>query len=422
MEKETKKRRLIYHIDVNSAYLSWSAVNLLKKGYKIDLRDVPSVVGGNEQIRHGIVLAASIPAKKLGIKTGDTLYSARKKCSNLVVIPPDYTLFKNCSNAMVKILSEYTPHIQRFSCDECFLDLKGMDYFYKDPIELAERIQNRIKDELGFTVNVGISSNKLLAKVASDFSKPNKIHTLYPNEIESKMWPLPVGELFGVGQKTLYKLNLLGIKTIGDLAKYDVNILKQKLKSYGVQIWNYANGIDNSEVIARSSDSIKGMGNSTTTHFYITKRDEAHMVITSLCESVSTRLRKQDKFCEVISVHYKTDSFFTRRKQRKLQNRTQCSFDIKKEAMRLFDELWENEAIRQIGVHVTGLSSGDEVQLSLFDKPEDEKKSNLDKVIDGIRDKYGKSSIGTAQFINAPVGQFSGGVGDDDYPMMNSLL
>lgn len=417
------KSRLIFHIDVNSAYLSWTAVDLIRKGKNMDLRDIPSVIGGNEKERHGIVLAASIPAKKLGITTGETLYSARKKCKNLVVVPPNYELFKHSSNAMVNILSEYTPHIQRFSCDECFLDFKGMDYFYKDPFELASRIQNRIYEELGFTVNVGISSNKLLSKVASDFSKPNKIHTLYPDEIESKMWPLPVGELFGVGKKTLQKLNLLNIKTIGDLANCDVNILKQKLKSYGVQIWNYANGIDNSEVVGPSP--LKGMGSSTTTHFDITTTEQAHLVINSLCENISTRLRKHERTCDVICVHYKTDSFFTRRKQRKLNYNTQNTVDIKKEALRLFDELWEYEPIRQIGVQITGLADENEVQLSFFDSKDNEKKAALDKTIDSIREKFGKSAIGTAQFINAPIGQFSGGTAglcDDEYPMMNSIL
>lgn len=416
------ENRLIFHIDVNSAYLSWTAADLLNKGHKLDLRTVPSVIGGNEENRHGIVLAKSIPAKQYKINTGETLFSARIKCKDLVVVPPQYDLFMRCSNAMVNLLKEYTPHIQRFSCDECFLDFTNMQHLYQDPIMLANIIKDRIYKELGFTVNIGISTNKLLAKVASDFTKPNKVHTLYTHEIKYKMWPLDVGELFGVGRKTLKKLNNLGIRTIGDLANYDVNILKYKLKSYGELIWKYANGIETSEVRKSNHPIAKGLGNSTTTCFDITRREEAHMIITSLCETLATRLRKSNSCCNVVCVHYKTDSFFSRRKQRKLPYCTHNTKDINNEIIRLFDQIWENEHIRQIGVHVSGLSSSDQMQLSLFEEGNNEKKRNLDNAIDTIREKYGNKSIYTAQFLENPISPFSGGIGQDDYHMMSSLL
>ena len=414
--------RLIFHIDVNSAYLSWTAAYMLDKGYEIDLRNIPSVIGGNEETRHGIVLAKSIPAKKYKINTGETLFSARMKCENLVVVPPHYDLFKRCSDSLVNLLLEYTPNIQRFSCDECFLDFTNMEHLYPDPLLLANEIKDRVHRELGFTVNIGISTNKLLAKVASDFTKPNKVHTLYPHEIQEKMWPLDVGDLFGVGRKTLKKLNDYGIKTIGDLAKFDVEILKYKLKSYGVQIWNYANGIENSEVRKSNYIAMKGMGNSTTTHFDMTTREEAHMVISSLCETIGMRLRRNNSCFDVISIHYKTDSFFSRRKQRKLHYCTDSTHDIKKEALKLFDELWEMEPIRQVGVHVTGLSSSDEMQLSLFEEGNNEKKKNLDKTIDNLRERFGKDIVSTAQYLNTPISPLAGGIGEDDYPMMSSLI
>lgn len=422
-DKKNEIERVIFHIDVNSAYLSWCAVDLLKKGSEVDIRDVPSVVGGDDSSRHGIVLAKSIPAKKFNINTGETLYSARKKCKNLIVVPPDYALFAKCSNDLLNLLSEYTPHIQRFSCDECFLDLTNMEHLHGDPIELAYKIKERIRAELGFTVNIGISTNKLLAKCASDFEKPNKVHTLYKGEIEEKLWPLDVGDLFGVGKKTLSKLNSLGIRTVGQLATYDVNILKRRLNSYGEQIWMYANGIESSEVKGVRETKTKGMGHSITTHFDLTSREQAYTTITSLVESLGIRLRKNDLCCSVVSVYYKTDAFFTRRKQRKLSYCTQSTKDLIKEITRLFDELWEYEHIRQIGVHVTDLSSSNQVQLSIFDNDvANQKKVAIDKTLDAIRDKYGKNSVFTAQFINAPVGPYSGGNGEDDYPYMTSLI
>lgn len=415
-------KRLIFHIDVNNAYLSWTATYLLEKGYNVDLRKIPSVIGGNEETRHGIVLAKSEPAKNYKIQTGETLFSARIKYKNLIVVPPHYDLFKRCSDFMVELLNEYTPNIQRFSCDECFLDFTNMENLYENPLNLAYEIKDRIEEELGFTVNIGISSNKLLSKIASDFDKPNKVHTLFPNEIEEKMWPLDVGELFGVGRKTLKKLNSYGIKTIGDLANFDIDILKYKLKSYGAQIYKYANGIENSEVRKSNYIGMKGMGNSITTHFDMTTKDEAHMVISSLCETIGMRLRKNNSCFNVVSINYKTDSFFYRRKQKKLNYSTDSTQDIKKEAIKLFDELWEEEPIRQVGVHVAGLSSNNEVQLSLLENGCNEKKKNLDKTIDNIRNKYGNYSISTAQFLDTPIPPLCGGINEDDYPTMSSLI
>lgn len=416
------KNRLIFHIDVNSAYLSWTATHMLQNGHKTDLRKIPSVIGGNEETRHGIVLAKSLPAKNFQISTGETLFSARIKCKNLVVVPPNYSLFKSCSDAMVNILRGYTPNIQRFSCDECFLDFTNMEKRYDDPVKLAHEIKDKIYAELGFTVNIGISTNKLLAKVASDFTKPNRVHTLYLDEIEDKMWPLKVGELFGVGRKTLKKLNDLGIKTIGDLANCDVEVLRYKLKSYGVLIWQYANGIENSDVRKSNYIAMKGMGNSTTTHFDITTREEAHMVISSLCETLGMRLRKSSSCFNVISIHYKTDAFFIRRKQRKLFYNTDTTYDIKKEAYKLFDELWEGESIRQVGVHITGLSSSTQVQLSLFEENNNEKNKALDNTLDKLRKKFGNNSICTANYLDTSLSPLCGGIDEDDYPMMCSLI
>ena len=280
--------RIIFHIDVNSAFLSWSAVYRLGKGENIDFREVPSVVGGDEKDRRGVVLAKSVPAKKYGIITGEPIISAKRKCAELMIIPPTFSVYSQYSSFMLELLQEYTPKIEKFSIDECFLDLTGE----KEYMKLAYIIKERIKKELGFTVNIGISNNKLLAKMASDFQKPDKIHTLFPKEIKDKMWPLPVEELYMVGKATVPKLHNMNIRTIGDLANCDVNILKYKLKSYGYMLWNNANGIDNSKVEDRTSDDIKTVGNSTTTRFDVKDRDTAHRIILSLCETTALRLRE----------------------------------------------------------------------------------------------------------------------------------
>jgi len=234
------KQRQILHVDVNNAFLSWTATQKLKEGYSIDIREIPSVIGGDEERRSGIVLAKSMKAKACGVVTGETLYQARKKCNNLQVYPSSYKIYKKYSNELYNLLLEYTDKIERFSIDECFMDMT--EYLMeRDILDIAKEIQLRTKQELGFTVNIGISTNKLLAKMASDFEKPDKIHTLYPNEIQQKMWDLPVKELLFLGRKTVPKLFNMRIKTIGDLANYDENLLIKKFGKFGKQMWEYAN-------------------------------------------------------------------------------------------------------------------------------------------------------------------------------------
>ncbi|MDD4445692.1 MAG: DNA polymerase IV, partial [Eubacteriales bacterium] len=265
---------IIFHIDANSAYLSWSAAALLERGGTLDLRTVPSVVGGSQASRHGIVLAKSIPAKKVGIKTGESLFEARQKYPKLLVVPPDYDLYMNCSDAMYGILRQYSPLIQRYSIDECFVDYTASAHRFGDPLSLAERIRERMRRELGFTVNIGISCNKLLAKMASELEKPDRIHTLFPEEIESKMWPLPVAELFMVGRATAARLARINIRTIGELAAMDRHQLRVMFKSHGERIGQYANGIDSSPVVPNDRIVQKGIGNSMTVFYDVTDRRE----------------------------------------------------------------------------------------------------------------------------------------------------
>jgi DNA polymerase IV len=414
--------RVIFHIDVNSAYLSWTAVYKLQHGENLDLREVPSAIGGNPESRHGIILAKSIPAKKYKIKTGETLFSARQKCPKLIIESPTYGLYLKCSDAMVQIFKEYTPIIQRYSIDECFLDFTNMKNLYPDYIELAYTIKERIKTELGFTVNIGISSNKFLAKMASDFKKPDRVHTLFKNEIKDKMWPLPIEDLFMVGRSTAPKLRGMNINTIGELANYDLQLLKIRLKSYGALIWNYANGIENSLVRKSNFINMKSIGNSTTTHFDIDDTKSAHMVILSLSEMIGMRLRNSQNCCRVVSIGIKNSDFIYYSHQKKLYCATDCTKKIAESARQLFNEVWKGEAIRHIGVSVSELCSNDFYQTSIFDNYDIEKMRRLDRTIDSIRFKYGINSIERSVFLYSGIKSVTGGMGEDDYPVMSSIL
>lgn len=419
---KSNDNRVIFHIDVNSAYLSWSAVDRLQHGETLDIREIPSAVGGDPVSRHGIILAKSIPAKKYKIQTGETLYNAFQKCPDLFIVPPQYDLYMRCSNAMVEVLKEYTPSIQRFSVDECFLDFTNMENHYKDPIELANKIKDRVKSQLGFTVSIGVSNNKLLAKVASDIKKPDAVTSLFPIEIKEKMWPLPVEDLFMVGRATLPKLHNMNIFTIGDLANYDLRLIKERLKSHGVMIWNYANGIENSHVRKSSHIDMKGLGNSTTMPFDVMSRVEAHRVILSLCETVGMRLRDSGNCCSLVSVHFRTNEFYTSGRQRKICYYTDSTKKIASMAYELFDELWKGEPLRHMGVRVSELCSNDFCQVTLFEEKDNAKSSALDKTIDSLRLRFGSKSVIRGTFLNSGIKPLMGGVQEEEYQLMSSIL
>lgn len=382
--------RFIFHVDVNSAFLSWSAADRLKNGDTLDLRSVPSAVGGDEKSRHGIVLAKSTPAKKYGVVTGETLHSAKKKCPELIIVPPCFELYKKCSNALVSILKEYTPAVEQYSIDECFMDVT-FDMF-DEPYKMACSIKDRIKNELGFTVSIGVSNNKLLAKMASDLKKPDAVSTIYPSEIRDKMWPLPVGDLFMVGRRAKAKLNSIYIFTIGELAASNPKVLKNKFKSYGELIWKYANGIDDAPLQSNDSE-VKAICNSSTFSKDITVREEALRELFMLCENVSARLRRIHKYCRSLSVSIRTSDFRNYSHQKKFVYPTQSTKKVISLAEELFDEMWKKEPIRLIGVSLSQFQSSGMRQISIFDDKSEEKEDALDKAIDSIRCSYGKDSI-----------------------------
>ena len=415
-------KRFTFHVDANSAYLSWEAVYRLQHGDAIDLRTVPSVVGGDPTTRHGIVLTKSIPAKQFKIQTGETLFTAKMKCPDLIIVPPNYALYRQCSDALVAILQEYSPLVQRFSIDECFVDFSDMELTSGDPVATAHTIKERIKHELGFTVNVGVSTNKLLAKMASELQKPDQVHTIFPEEVAAKMWPLPIEELFMVGRATTKKLRSRGIKTIGELANFDLGFIKSLLKSHGELVWYYANGVDYSPVRPSGWIEIKGMGNSTTIPFDVEERHSAHLVLLSLAETVGTRLRQAGVLGRLVSVSIKTNEFFSCSHQRKLWNPTDCTREIWEVACDLFNELWQGHPLRHMGLRVSELCRNDFVQGTLFTK-DYEKQRKAERAIDAIRTRHGSNVIFRSTFLNSGLRALTGGVMEnEDYPMMTSLL
>ena len=404
-------KNIVFHIDVNSAFLSWEAVyRLTHKGGKQDLREAVSAVGGDITLRHGIILAKSIPAKKYGIKTGESIPEAKRKYPDLVLVPPNYGLYEQCSRAFMEILREYSDTVEQYSIDEAFMDMSASCHLFGTPEETAVQIKDRVREELGFTVNIGISTNKLLAKMASDFQKPDRMHTLYPEEIKEKMWPLPVSDLFFVGRATTAKLLSMGIRTIGELAGTDPAWLKSMLKKQGEVIWGFANGIDFSPVFSQPAAN-KGYGNSTTTPFDVVDVETADRVLLALSETVGNRLRTdQVQVCMVsVGIRYSDLAYVSH--QKRLRCPIDLTIEIYRAACSLFRELWNGRPIRHLGVH-TGRVSGSDPgrQLNLFDEIDYEKLSRMDETVDEIRRRFGTDALMRASFLNQPIDHMSGGI------------
>ena len=388
--------RVIMHIDVNNAFLSWTALYLLKNGSKYDIRNSYAVIGGDEKSRTGIVLAKSTPAKKLGIKTGDTLYQARQKCKVLRTYPPNFKFYQEMSQKLFELISKYTPDIEVASVDECYVDYTKIRKMQGEPLEFAKKIQKEIYHELGFTVNIGIANNKLCAKMASDFTKPYKIHTLYKEEVKEKMWPLDVGDLFGVGRKSVPKLNKLNIFTIKDLATTKPEILYPYFKNQSQAIINWANGIDDSLVISTPPEP-KGIGNEITLETDVDDILKLNQHLLYLSEKVGARIRKQNKYANVVVVVLKDNNFKRYSHQKKLETATDDSTEIYNNAKKILKEIYNDEKIRLIGLRLDNLTDKKIKQVSIFD--EEKETENIDKVVDEINQKFG-NIVKKASLIN----------------------
>ena len=395
---------IIFHIDVNSAFLSWSALEHLEKGNDVDLRTIPSIVGGDMSKRHGVVLAKSIPAKAYGIVTGEPVSHAFRKCPNLVSVMPNHTLYEEKSAALIRYLSNICPDLEQVSIDECYMDYTPISGKYPSPEIAATYIKDRVFAQFGFTVNVGISDKKVLAKMASDFKKPNLVHTLYSWEIKEKLWPLPVSSLFMCGRSSVETLHKLGITTIGELACADLSVIESHLKSHGHTLYQYANGQDDSTVFSEPS-KMKGIGNSTTLSADVTTADEAHKILLSLAESVSARLREANSLASSVCAEIKYSTFRSVSHQALLPTPTASTDAIHKRACILFDELWDGTPVRLLGIRTSKLTSADEpVQLNLFDyvKPVSEKQQKLDAAMDSIRKRFGSDAIKRGSLLDSP--------------------
>ena len=398
-----------FHIDVNSAYLSWTALSRLEQGETLDLREIPSIIGGDKERRHGIVLAKSTLAKSYGIQTGEPIVSAFKKCPTLTMASPDHAMYQERSQKLMEYLASICPDIEQVSIDECYMNYTPISGRYTSCIEAASQIKDSVFEKFHFTVNIGISDRKVLAKMASDFQKPNLVHTLFSYEIQEKMWPLTVDNLFMCGQSSVETLHNLGILTIGDLAKTDCSILISHLKSHGKTLWEFANGIDDSKV-EPWSEKAKGIGNSTTVSHDLGTAEEAYKVLMNLAESVGSRLRKEKQLAGTISCEIKYSSFQSVSHQTTLSSPTDATTLIYETAQFLFNELWNGSPIRLLGIRTSKLTDASgPVQLTLFDllpldinaKPSDDaaqhqrqlKQEKLDKALDRIKQKYGQNSI-----------------------------
>ncbi len=413
---------IIFHIDVNSAYLSWTAVEELKNGAERDLRKIPAIIGGDQESRHGVVLAKSVSAKKYGIRTGEPVANAFRKCPGLTMESPDHKLYREYSRRMMEFLYTYTPDIEQVSVDECYLDFTGIAHRFLSPVEGALEIKDRVYEKFGFTVNIGISTNKLLAKMASDFEKPNKVHTLFPEEIQEKMWKLPVSELYMAGRASVETLKKLEIYTIGDLANMDPSLAELHLKSHGRMLWEFANGKGSENVTAQKVEA-KGIGNSITLSKDAATEEEAREILLRLAESVGARLRKAKQKANMLSVEVKYYNFEVNSHQRQMKRPTNSDTDLYREAASLYRELWDGRPVRLLGIRSSKLVGENEPeQLSIFDipaaqegrqeksqpgkqteerfaAPDTERQKKLNRALDEIRKKYGENAVKRGRFL-----------------------
>ncbi len=388
------KERIIFHIDVNNAFLSWTAVLLLKKGYSKDIREIPSIIGGDEKTRRGVVLAKSPIAKRYKIKTAETIYQAKQKCPNLEIYPPDYKWYLEKSKELMKYLSQYSPNQEQLSIDECFLDMTGMNYIYNNLEELAYHIKEEVKKKFGYTINIGIGNNKLCAKMASDFEKPDKVHTLLKDEIVTKLWPLDVGDLYMCGKKTKERLNQMKVYTIGDLAKKDLKTLEKEFKSQGKYLYEASRGKDFSTVSQKKGKN-QSISTTETLPYDCKNRQKLKDILLRQAEVTTGELRQKGLFVKTIGVIFKNNQFISYSAQTTLGKASNNTKEILEKVYEVFDDNYKDDELRLIGVRLSNLTEQKQEQISIFDleQKEEKKEDSIQETIDKINNKFGKAII-----------------------------
>lgn len=361
-------KRIIFHIDVNSAFLSWTAVKMVREGGP-DIRLVPSVVSGDPEDRRSIITAASMPAKKLGIKTAQPVSMALRTCPSLVIVRGDWEWYRQCSEGFIRICRSYSPVLQQFSIDECFIDM-SFRTTVEDAVAVATRLKDEVRETLGFTVNVGVGSNKLLAKMASDFEKPDKVHTLWESEVQEKMWPLGVRDLLWVGKKTEERLNDYGIHTIGELAGLGLAQLSRLVgQKFAAQLHEYANGRDDSQVETEVGEA-KSYSAERTFSRDLSDPGDIDKALFNVSCIVAHRIRRDNFWASTVSMFIKYKDFSVAQKQCQTAQPTNVTAVILNEARRMLTEVWDGiTPIRQVGVGVSKLTHEYYEQMTLFEDP-----------------------------------------------------
>lgn len=388
--------RVILHSDLNNFYASVECL------HNPAIRNVPVAVAGDPEARHGIVLAKNYLAKACGVATGDTLWKARQKCRDIVFVPPNYDRYVEYSKMVREIYGEYTDQVEPFGLDECWLDVTGSRRLFGDGKTIADTIRGRIRDELGLTVSVGVSYNKIFAKLGSDMKKPDATTVITREEFREKVWPLPVGDLLYVGRATRTKLKRFGVNTIGDLAAVPQRYLSQLLGKNGITLWEFANGLDTSPVSNIGAKSmIKSIGNGTTTPRDLVTDEDVRIVLYSLCEHVSERMRRYGFVCSTVQLSIRENDLFTYERQEKLTYPNRTAKALFEKAFELYKKHHKsNKPVRSLSVRACDLAVPESEQLSLMpDIASIQRREELESAEDRIRGKYGQSALRRGIFL-----------------------
>lgn len=394
------KDRVILHCDCNGFFAS------VECALNPDLKNVPMAVGGSVEARHGIILAKNELAKKYNIQTAETIFSAKKKCPDLVIVPPHHDLYEEYSHRVNEIYLQYTDLVEKFGIDESWLDVTGSQRLFGSGEEIASTLRKRIREEIGITISVGVSFNKVFAKLGSDYKKPDATTVISRENYKDIVYPLPVGDLLFVGKRTREALSKLYIETIGDLAHSNENDIIKLLGKQGETIYRYARGEDNSPVDPHANDEVKSVGNGMTFKRDLYGEKDILCGISHLSESIAVRMRKKGVKCTVVQVTIKDPDLHSIQRQEKLASPTNLAKDITDKAMEIIRRSWNmKNPIRMLTVTGGGIvpENGAE-QISFFDETKNPKRESLEKTIDAIRDKYGKDAVQNAHIMGNDLG------------------